>query len=185
MYCQSPKQNDDTIDALIMNKRQTQKLETRKKIRETAKQLFTVQGFEATTSRQIAQQADVATGTIFVHFPNKTAILVDILYEDIEATVQKAFQTLPTKQPTAIKLRHIAGTLYAYYLQHIELSRVLVRYSLLGPTDDGDDDFSEQIDAFIVAITALLQAGQTSGDVTQAKDSGAMAHAFYPLTFSC
>ena len=65
-------------------KRQEQKRQTREKIRETAKILFSSQGFEATTSRQIAKESGVATGTLFVHFKGKNEILADILYEDIE-----------------------------------------------------------------------------------------------------
>lgn len=164
-----------------MNKRQAQKRETRKKIRESAKQLFNTQGFEATTSRQIAQQAGVASGTIFVHFPNKNAILIDILYEDIEEKVAEAFRTLPSSQGTVGQLIHIAEVLYRYYLEHPELSRILLQHSLLQPADD--TEFTKQVEAFLKTLTNLVQQGQSRKDVTQTKDAEIVASIFMSAYF--
>ena len=164
-----------------MKKRQVRKQETRETIRQCAKSLFQTKGFEATTSRQIAEAAGIAVGTIFVHFESKSAILVDILYEDIEERVSVAFATLPMGAETAVQLLHIAGVLYGYYLEHIELSRVLLQHNLLQPA--GQADFKQQIEQFQVALTAVLVQGQVRGDVVATKDSGTMAYLFIAAYF--
>ncbi len=51
------------------------KEETRKKIIAVAMDLFNKQGFDKTTVEQIAEEADVAKGTIYNHFPEKEAII--------------------------------------------------------------------------------------------------------------
>ncbi|MGH7192579.1 MAG: TetR/AcrR family transcriptional regulator [Candidatus Saccharimonadales bacterium] len=48
---------------------------TRERIVEAALALFRQQGFEATTTREIARAAEIATGTLFNYFPNKEDIL--------------------------------------------------------------------------------------------------------------
>ena len=44
-----------------------------------AQRLFARQGFEKTTTRQLAEAADIAEGTLFRHFENKKAILVAVV----------------------------------------------------------------------------------------------------------
>jgi AcrR family transcriptional regulator len=52
--------------------------ETKKRILEAAQKLFARKGYEGTTTRELAHEAGVAEGTIFRHFPNKKAILVEV-----------------------------------------------------------------------------------------------------------
>jgi AcrR family transcriptional regulator len=52
--------------------------QTRSRILQAALKLFASQGFDGTTTRDLAQAAGVAEGTLFRHFPNKKAILVEV-----------------------------------------------------------------------------------------------------------
>jgi AcrR family transcriptional regulator len=52
--------------------------ETRARILKTAERLFARQGFDGTTTRDLAQAAGVAEGTLFRYFENKKAILVEV-----------------------------------------------------------------------------------------------------------
>ncbi|MBD2135514.1 TetR/AcrR family transcriptional regulator [Sphaerospermopsis sp. FACHB-1094] len=52
--------------------------QTRDRILQAAQRLFASQGFDGTTTRDLAQAAGVAEGTLFRHFANKKAILVEV-----------------------------------------------------------------------------------------------------------
>jgi AcrR family transcriptional regulator len=52
-----------------------QKNATRQRILEVAGELFARQGFEATTTRDVARAAGIAAGTLFNYFPSKEAIV--------------------------------------------------------------------------------------------------------------
>ena len=52
-----------------------EKTATRQRILDAAIQAFRQQGFEATTTRDIAAAADIATGTLFNYFPTKEALV--------------------------------------------------------------------------------------------------------------
>ena len=164
-----------------MSKRQQQKTQTRLAIRESAKHLFTEQGYNATTSRQIARRAGVALGTIFVHFPDKNAILTDILFEDIETTTKQAFLGVVPGRSTAANLLHLAEALYTYYLERPDLSRALLQNSLFATAEE--TNFSQQIEVFIAELTHLIQQGQSCGDVTPTKDPKLMATSFMASYF--
>ncbi|MCA9837560.1 MAG: TetR/AcrR family transcriptional regulator [Trueperaceae bacterium] len=160
-----------------MSKRQKKKQTTRQEIRQVAKQLFKTQGFEATTVRQIAGAAEVAPGTIFVHFPDKSAILNDILFEDLELTVAQAFGSLPGKDLSA-QLLHLAYTLYSYYLKHKSLSQNLIKNGLFTQSA-----FSEQIRSFIGAVAKLIQKAQARGEVASHKDPHSLAELYMAAYF--
>jgi AcrR family transcriptional regulator len=57
------------------------KAETRQRILEAARQLFAASGYEASTTRDIADAAGIANGTLFNYFPSKEAILASLVAE--------------------------------------------------------------------------------------------------------
>lgn len=66
------------------------KAATRQRILDSAQQLFAAQGFETTTTRDIAQTAEIAVGTLFNYFPTKEAI-VECLVGEATTTAHMEF----------------------------------------------------------------------------------------------
>jgi AcrR family transcriptional regulator len=62
----------------IFNSPPSSETQTRTRILQAAQRLFAAKGFEGTTTRDLAQTAGVAEGTLFRHFANKKAILVEV-----------------------------------------------------------------------------------------------------------
>ena len=63
---------------------------TRERIRRVARQLFAAQGFEATTTRDIARRAEIAAGTLFNYFTGKESIAASLSAEAV-AGVHRQF----------------------------------------------------------------------------------------------
>ncbi|MEA5624455.1 TetR/AcrR family transcriptional regulator [Nostoc sp. UHCC 0251] len=62
----------------VFNSSPPSEAQTRTRILQAAQRLFASQGFDGTTTRDLAQAASVAEGTLFRHFANKKAILVEV-----------------------------------------------------------------------------------------------------------
>ncbi|MBD2292472.1 TetR/AcrR family transcriptional regulator [Anabaena sphaerica FACHB-251] len=62
----------------VFNSPPPSEAQTRGRILQAAQRLFASQGFDGTTTRDLAQAAGVAEGTLFRHFANKKAILVEV-----------------------------------------------------------------------------------------------------------
>lgn len=78
-----------------MSKRQI----TRKRILNAAWTLFAENGYEETTTRQIAREAGVADGTVFSHFPTK----LDMLREGmLSQLTQLSEQTLKSSDKAGL-----------------------------------------------------------------------------------
>ena len=63
-----------------------QKANTRQRILDVAKKLFRTNGYDATTTRDIAIATHIATGTLFNYFPTKEAIVSSL----VEAALVRA-----------------------------------------------------------------------------------------------
>jgi AcrR family transcriptional regulator len=67
------------------------KAATRQRILEASRRLFATSGFEACTTRQIADEAGIATGTLFNYFVTKEAVLASLAAEAV-AGAQRDFE---------------------------------------------------------------------------------------------
>lgn len=61
----------------MTNKRQAAKARTQQRILEVARRLFAAQGYNATTTRQIADEAGMSTGAIFANWSSLDALWID------------------------------------------------------------------------------------------------------------
>ena len=68
-----------------------EKLATRKRILDAAKTLFRSKGFDSATTRDIAKEVGIATGTLFNYFASKEAIVVELAAIGLEKA-NKDFQ---------------------------------------------------------------------------------------------
>lgn len=62
----------------IFKSRQKTELSTHEKILIAAQTLFARHGYDGTTTKELAEKAGIAEGTLFRHFTNKKAILVEV-----------------------------------------------------------------------------------------------------------
>ncbi|WP_254565266.1 TetR/AcrR family transcriptional regulator [Oscillatoria sp. HE19RPO] len=62
----------------IFTRSQPAEIDTRTRILNAAQRLFAQKGYNGTTTKDLAQAASVAEGTLFRHFANKKAILVEL-----------------------------------------------------------------------------------------------------------
>ncbi|MCD4796901.1 MAG: TetR/AcrR family transcriptional regulator [Candidatus Cloacimonetes bacterium] len=79
-----------------MNKRQLQKQKTRQHLLRIAKSEFVKNGFLNTTTSEIADAAGIAHGTLFLHFKNKDALIVEILDRELEE-INRSIQQMIAK----------------------------------------------------------------------------------------
>lgn len=65
-------------NSIEASKNSPQEKNTRQRILTAALSLFARQGYDGTTTKDLAQKAGVAEGTLFRHFANKKAILIEV-----------------------------------------------------------------------------------------------------------
>jgi len=66
----------------VKERQEREKLETREKILEAARELFIEKGFEGVSMRQIANKIEYTPTTIYGHFADKDELFMEVCHED-------------------------------------------------------------------------------------------------------
>jgi AcrR family transcriptional regulator len=152
------------------------KEETRKKIIDVAMDLFEKQGFGSTSMDQIADEVDIAKGTLYNYFPAKEAILDEFMqrsFRDKFSARTGRFQDLPD---TRARMIFIFSTL----LEGIERQKeIFERYmvyriqSMLSfRLDEGADS------GFSLLGLEIIRLGQENGDLRRDLPAGILEDLF-------
>ena len=81
--------------------RERKKQRTRVTIVSVATKLFVEQGYEATTTAQIAEAAEVSPSTFFTYFPTKADVVFSLFDAIIESADKRVLGRRPGEQATA------------------------------------------------------------------------------------
>lgn len=101
--------------------------ETGRKILDAALELFRQQGFDATTMRDIAGRAAVATGAAYYYYPSKDAIVLDF-YQRSSAEMQPDLETaLERASGLEARLRDLIAVKLEHFAPHRGVLRSLLR----------------------------------------------------------
>src|SRR6185369_12966561 len=110
-----------------LGRRERNKLDKLARIKHAARTLFARKGFATTTTREIAESADIGAGTLFLYCKTKEELLVLIFREEMGHALDGAFATLREKQSLLEQLLHVFDAVSAYHEQNVELARIFVK----------------------------------------------------------
>lgn len=161
--------------------RTLQKERTADRIIGAARELFAERGFEETTTREIALRAGVATGTVFVHFPDKNALLAQCLRENIEQVLAETRDAVP-RAPLADRLVHMSRGLVTFYAANARLSRELIKHATYQLGEEADA-FNRQMRGFVDNCTALIREAQARGELPDGIDATGIARCYLAFHF--
>jgi AcrR family transcriptional regulator len=105
--------------------------ETGRKILDAALELFRQKGFDATTMRDIAQKAEVATGAAYYYYPSKDAIVMDFYQRSGEEMQPQIAAALTGAKTLEARLRGLIGV----KLEHFSPNRGVLRSLLRNGAD--------------------------------------------------
>ena len=149
-----------------MDRRARRKEETLRRIEEAGWRLFTTRGYEATSTREIADAADIAAGTLFNYFPEKRSLLIHLMQRQIDEAAGRAFDTI-TPSSLEQELAHVFDALTQCYARERRLSRVFVKELLF---TDGEQRAESAAWTFglVKRIAGLVAAAQRRGELDPA-----------------
>jgi AcrR family transcriptional regulator len=148
----------------VKRSRELQKQETERQILEVALALFTARGYEATTTKQIAEAAGVAHGTVFLVASTKEALLVKVLEAGLRAAFTERTATLP-RRGIAARLLHVFQGLFAFYAAHPALSRVFLRSIMLPADAVAKAHHDEHVAQFVSYLGSLFRAAVAKSEL--------------------
>jgi AcrR family transcriptional regulator len=98
-------------------RRERERVDTRHKILDAAREMFVRKGYEATTMRAIADRIDYTPTAIYHHFPSKEALLTELTTQDFRALAQAFRETAQVTDPVE-RLRQIGRAYIEFGVTH-------------------------------------------------------------------
>jgi len=159
-----------------MASRAAQKEETRSRILQAARRHFEEYGFEATNIRALAAELGIASGTVFLHFPDKRDLLNGALFDDIAVTLEQAFASTGTGSLRA-QLKRVTATFFEAYAKRPTLSRALLMEALLAEPP-WSQRFAAQTAKAHASVVRLAEAARSRGELSPDADVALFAVAY-------
>lgn len=151
-----------------LGRRERSKLDKRRRIREATREVFRRKGYEGATTREIAELADIAIGTLFAYAADRRELLMMVVNDDRE--------TLPTVERGVVADKDVLDMLmrffeprYRYWAKEPEFSRAVVQetvaYHLAEAPGPEMTRFYEGRRAVIDNLARLFASGQQRGEI--------------------
>jgi AcrR family transcriptional regulator len=145
-------------------RRERNKREKLERIRAAARRLFASRGFERTTTREIADAAGIAAGTLFLYAPSKEDLLVLIFQDEVGRVIDEAFATVPGR-PLLDQVLHVFGAITAYVATDRSLARTFVKEVPFA--SDGRHGVAHVMSEMNVRLAGLIASAKGRGEIAK------------------
>lgn len=152
----------------IEERRQREKEIRRNQILSTAKRLFFSEGYQSVTMEKIAREAELAKGSIYLHFRGKEEIYTQILLGDIDAFYQQIVFLEVKKDSAAARLLRFAEIYLDLFLQDRELFRIMMNFQFypdrLTLSEELNQRLRQSMKKNIGVIERIFEQGIANGE---------------------
>jgi len=135
---------------------------TRRRIVETATELFREHGFDATPVSAIIEAAEVTKGGFYFHFPSKVALgldVMDAMRTEQRDTVIAAVSAHPRAVDQLVAMAHIVAD-----SDELNTGAAIGRMCIEIKADPAAPSFDTAFDEWFTLVTDLLRRAQAEGD---------------------
>jgi AcrR family transcriptional regulator len=157
------------------------KRDKRERLIRAARRLFQTKGFEATTTSEIAELADVAKGTLFFHAKSKEALLVMMFQEDVGQAIDRGFAKVPDA-PFIEQLMYLFGVMLKQNQRNLSLAREFARQ--LAFVRGERQGVEAVMGGLFQKLGALIERAKERGEIARDVDSALLGHNLFALYFS-
>jgi AcrR family transcriptional regulator len=100
-----------------LERREREKLETREKILDAARELFIAEGYEGVSMRKVAQKIEYSPTAIYMHFPDKEQLFLELCHSDFRRLAAAFIKLGEVKDPVE-RIRRIGHTYIDFGLKN-------------------------------------------------------------------
>eukprot|EP01156_Anaeramoeba_ignava_P003342 Anaeramoba_ignava/a221986_9.p1 GENE.a221986_9~~a221986_9.p1 ORF type:complete len:213 (-),score=-0.67 a221986_9:772-1410(-) len=154
----------------ISERKQREKERRKSEILDAAEKLFFSKGFDETTMDDVAENAELSKGTLYLYFKNKEELFLELSYRGMEI-MNRAFEKAIHEGENGLEqVKAIGLVFYEFMKNHNQYFRLIMKFKPMtkelsaSKKDDVDDDSP------VVPMVYLFQAienGKADGSIRQ------------------
>jgi AcrR family transcriptional regulator len=158
-----------------------------RRLHQAALDVFRSRGYDAATTREIAQAAGVAVGTVFVHAKDKRDLLFLVINDDLDEVLQRSLSAVSQPGPVLDQLMALIGPIYEYFASDPKLARAALREAVYFDIQEalsmGEQArrYVRRMDAWMRALTDLLNQAKLAAELRLEVPAALMARILWDL----
>jgi AcrR family transcriptional regulator len=171
------------VIVLTYSVRERQKLARRSRIKAAAWKVFRSKGWEAATTREIAKQAGIASGTLFLYAHDKRELLLMIINDELEGITERTLAGLKPRSPLLDQIIAVFGARFTYWAES-GLSRAALGeiFSVTAPSTSIERQrFDLRRAALVARIAEIVTREQSAGRIRKGSAPADVAALFMAL----
>jgi AcrR family transcriptional regulator len=154
----------------IAERRERERTDTREKILDAARELFITEGYDGVSMRKVAQKIDYSPTAIYVHFPDKEALFLELCHADFQR-LAGSFVKLAEIQDPIERIRQIGRAYIQFGIENPNHYRMMFMTNHPQLNDPQEDKGNPEKDAYAflkMTVEEALRAGAFRSDLTDA-----------------
>lgn len=157
----------------IEGRRERNKRRKLESITRAARDVFSARGFKDATMRDIATEAGIGYGTLFLYAPSKEALLALVFRAELGRVVDEAFDSMPAQDIRA-QIRHMFAVVIRHHEDNPALFMPFLREAVAmdQPEMAGVRQFSRE---WTARVAGLLKAAEGRGELAAGHDETVVA----------
>lgn len=136
----------------------------RAEILEAAERIFVAEGYEGATIRRIAEEVGVSSTALYMHFPDKGAILLEICARTLELLLERNSEIAAKPLDPVVRVRMMLEAYMRWGLEHPNAYHLVysVRRPVSAPVclDDAADIGARCYKIFLGVVCEIAAAGR-------------------------
>lgn len=125
----------------------------------SARALFQSQGYQKTTTQQIASAAGVATGTLFLYARSKEDLLVLVFISEMGEVVESSNDALDPEDACLDQVLDFFGGIIEYHARDTEIAHALIRELAFLSNPDRTGDVNRIVSNIVKCVGMILNRG--------------------------
>lgn len=174
-------QKKEVVASQALGLRERNKLDKLARIRSAALELFQAKGYEATTTKEIAQVADVAIGTVFMYANDKRDLLFLIFNDPLDVVVDNAFSRVDSRKPLSTQAFEVFSHFYAAFHEQVLLARLLLRELVFFSEGKQAAQYMENRRRIIARLEKMVRDANAKTTIGADVDASRIANTFFFL----
>lgn len=148
-----------------LGRRERNKLEKMSRIIGATRGLFASQGFEKTTTLQIAEAAGIGVGTLFLYARTKEDLLFMVFLDEMLETAELAFKKVNKNNSLLENVMTVYSRMIEYHARDLPLTRIILKEITIPETEQRVTDLRALTDVIFSGLAKLTSQAQAKGEI--------------------
>lgn len=165
------------------SRRERNKRDKLARIVAAARALFQTQGYDKTTTQQIARAAEIASGTLFLYAKSKEDLLLLVFNDEMRELIERVYAELPDDDDVVEAAMGLFKGFIDYHEQDVDIARALIRELTFVSNPERSDEVRATVTAIRAKLGSIVTRGIERGQLSTEVDVRMLSNIMFALYY--